>query len=679
MLITLQSNSDADASDFTNYFKQTVTIPANSEVALHNICYKFENSFVILVGVNDEYTIRFADDTVDITFTVVAGSYSPDEFIDALNASIVAGLATAPYKIRRLFPASGLVWAFTSSSKNQIKLTIVYDPQAWESLKVLNAPDTSVVRQQATLDAMDINLGGEGNIVASGVGGTGWGVRVFDSRDSLGVKHYLWGTSEDLAGSPHGSFIFHIGQVNKQCSVGIYDQEDTPSTWYVSGGNSNLSAGFRFLNSGKFRLSERNLAGTWENVDPAGVDFSFNDKFEIRVDRLSTTTPGTVRYFHNDLELTTFDAGAERFQYLQTTKFGCGGSINEKTIEEKIINATPATFTTSSVDAPSSTITLAGTGYLDQEKATLAGAGASVEVFLEVDAGAITGFSVIEENSTGFVNAELCTVTGSASGATNGRITVDVKQSMTITTPSTGYTANVAELHEIGTGNKVADINIISVGAGGEIQDFTITALNATYNFNLDGDTLDVVQGATTGGDVEVQATWSEFPSLQGVRWTTTSFGDEPLKEDTDSDFATSQASFRDITGMPPSSVSDDKTHTITGLAGIGTDRETCTMLVNLDQLEIQSICKEGGIQKAIGSVPYGAVAPSLDPASSDPVKVDGIFYHEPYNLTYHKLANAQPVNHNEFRIRLTDAVGNPIAQLKHPTTLSVDIRPKTM
>ncbi len=56
MLITLQSDSDANANAFTNFFKEPVAIAPNSEISLVNMAYKFENSFTIDAS-NDEFTL----------------------------------------------------------------------------------------------------------------------------------------------------------------------------------------------------------------------------------------------------------------------------------------------------------------------------------------------------------------------------------------------------------------------------------------------------------------------------------------------------------------------------------------------------------------------------------------------------------------------------------------------
>ena len=101
-----------------------------------------------------------------------------------------------------------------------------------------------------------------------------------------------------------------------------------------------------------------------------------------------------------------------------------------------------------------------------------------------------------------------------------------------------------------------------------------------------------------------------------------------------------------------------------------GGDRESQVILVNIEELGIKSICKDGGVQKTIGIVPYGEI-------SQDATKVEGEFYYENYNLIYHSLENKQIANHNQLRVRLTDGVGNPLVQLAHPTILTIDLRPR--
>ena len=101
------------------------------------------------------------------------------------------------------------------------------------------------------------------------------------------------------------------------------------------------------------------------------------------------------------------------------------------------------------------------------------------------------------------------------------------------------------------------------------------------------------------------------------------------------------------------------------------TPRESPVILINVDQFKIESICKEGGVQKAISAVPYGP------PINGD---LDGGFSYivDKEMPLYHSLMNKSVENHNQLRVRLTDSVGAPLQNLEHPTIITLDIRPRT-
>lgn len=101
-----------------------------------------------------------------------------------------------------------------------------------------------------------------------------------------------------------------------------------------------------------------------------------------------------------------------------------------------------------------------------------------------------------------------------------------------------------------------------------------------------------------------------------------------------------------------------------------GGDREADVMLINIEEMGLKSICKEGGVQKAIGVVCYGA-------SEQDATKAEGKFYYENYNLIYHRLENKGVENHNQLHVRLTDAIGVPLDRLTGQTVLTIDIRPR--
>ena len=55
MLVTIASNSDADASHFTNHFPEGLIIPKNSSIGVVNCSYILREGYSIQVGINHMY------------------------------------------------------------------------------------------------------------------------------------------------------------------------------------------------------------------------------------------------------------------------------------------------------------------------------------------------------------------------------------------------------------------------------------------------------------------------------------------------------------------------------------------------------------------------------------------------------------------------------------------------
>ena len=48
----------------------------------------------------------------------------------------------------------------------------------------------------------------------------------------------------------------------------------------------------------------------------------------------------------------------------------------------------------------------------------------------------------------------------------------------------------------------------------------------------------------------------------------------------------------------------------------------------------------------------------------------------ELFNIVYHKLQNPEPLSNNELSVRMTDFNSNTLPSLRHPVTVTFDIRP---
>ena len=78
MLITLKSNSDADAVQFQNHFQEGIIIEPHSEIALVSSSYDIGHTVAIKTGVNDTFTVNAdpIDFGTDIQVTLDAGTYT---------------------------------------------------------------------------------------------------------------------------------------------------------------------------------------------------------------------------------------------------------------------------------------------------------------------------------------------------------------------------------------------------------------------------------------------------------------------------------------------------------------------------------------------------------------------------------------------------------------------------
>ncbi len=193
MLITLQSDSDANANAFTNFFKEPVAIAPNSEISLVNMAYKFENSFTIDAS-NDEFTLDLGDGD-EFTVALTNGNYTADGFLTELNAGLATALADEDYRIVRAFPTAFQKFAFVDSGKNQLKLTLDYAPEDWEISPVKPDADTDIIREETHLDQCSLTSEGAG-IILNDNNTDAFNISFFNAGQSETVFNYLWGNAQ---------------------------------------------------------------------------------------------------------------------------------------------------------------------------------------------------------------------------------------------------------------------------------------------------------------------------------------------------------------------------------------------------------------------------------------------------------------------------------------------------
>lgn len=680
MLITLQSNSDADASDFVNYFKETIMIEPKSELSLVNISYKFENGITIKEGVNDEFDVSLGQNNDLGTVTVAPGEYTTDaDFATACQAALHTHINSLTYWKKQAFPVASQTFVIDGAATDRLKITLQYDPQEWNNALVGTAT-SGAIRQQAFGSNVGILPDFNKGIIKRITGGVNPGVYNTDNwnsgtTDTQVDTNVIWATARDTNQAvQHGKIAWKGYRTNSvEWVVGAADGviPNTAAQW--QNGNPVLPIAVRCLANGNLRISERssqngNLATIKDNIPVAD-----GNDIEIHFDQLTTGSADTyAKYYVGGTEV-VIDGSVDRWVLKPGLSLVPCGSFKTPNIVSALVDG-GATFA-----VPSCIKTFdftPGSGYCNGEIVSVTGGGGGTTTLLATTnaAGEILTLSFQEHGGNFDPNTDnALTITGLMSGRTTATLDVStVDNSIVITNGGTNYNANNADLVIGGTTYPNA-INITTVNAG-VIEDFTI--INRLINEGLLEDTVaEIHEGGHTDARITISAVNAESNLIYNVITDTTDRTvDEPLGLHNRATFRPSPG-FSQTTSMNAAGPAAATPLTTTGSAGINDGREDTLMLVNIEEFMLKSICKEGGIQKAVASVPYGLTQPYFE--SGDPVKVDGEFYYEPYNMLYHDLSNPGVENHNQLRVRITDAVGNPIKQLQHPTTLTLDLRPR--
>lgn len=680
MLITLQSNNDADASDFVNFFKETVMIEPKSELSLVNISYNFENGITVVAGVNDTFRVSLGTDNDFGTATVQAGEYATDaDFAAACETALHALIDTKEYWLRQAFPKVSQTFTITGASTDRLTITLQYDPQEWNNALVGTA-GSGATRQQVfgSTNGMlpDFNKG----IIKRFTGGVLPGANNTDNWNSgtgndVGDTNVMWGTARDVGQAvQHGKISFKGYRTDSvRWVVGVADGRLPTTVGEWNNGSSILPITIRSLGNGTLRISERQSNGNLNTIKD-NVAYTDGDDIEIHFDQMTDASTDTYAKYYIAGTEEIIPGGSDRWALRPGLDLVPCGSFETPYIANRIIDG-GATFT-----IPSCVRTYnftAGSGYYNGEIVSIeATSGSTTTGLITTNANGEIQTLSLQEHGGNFdpLNDTNLTITGLMSGSTSATfdcLTID--NSVDITVAGSNYNANDADIVFDGTTYANA-ITITQVSGSGEIQDFTWNDFLINVGVQP-GDVLEVHEGGHTDARLTVNAVNAESNLIYNVITDTTERDiDEPLGLHNRATFRPDDG-FKTTTSMNAVGPAPATPLTTTGSAGINDGREDTMMLVNIEEFQLKSICKDGGIQKAIASVPYGLTQPYFE--AGDPVKVDGEFYYEPYNMLYHALDNAGVENHNQLRVRLTDAVGNPIKQLKHPTTLTVDLRPR--
>ena len=649
MLITLQSNNDSDAANFSNHFRQNVIIPKDSKVALTDISYKFDSG--VTVYANSTFTLQLGTETIDVTVT--AGDYTDEQFVDACNLALTTSINASAYRTQRAYPITSQ--KFTLNTDQVLVLDLSYNPEEWVPL---NANVTSTIERQKLVTSNNALMTAGDGIVLKSTLSDSWTDSVFCAGDDITGNAVLWGAAHNV-GTPtmNGAVNFRPQQDEGEFLVGFADQIMPVNL------SSGTVANIQFARN-EFVIYERNSAGTLQAITTAAT-YDAGDLFNIEVEEIITGGNGEIKYFHKGSPI-VISTGSDRYKITNTSQLiPCGGFFSGK-IEKELVFESGTYLKTNVIDESSVTITDTGSGYIDGEYCNLTSStGELSTIKISAPLGSIATFAFLKRGSISAAG-ETIQIVGLMSGASNGQITTGAAiDSNTISNGGNGYVTGAATFSN---GVDGGDINILSVNASGAITDFT---WDQRYPNGIDVGNYTVTQNVSTDAVISVNELSANIPSIGDLSYDVIPKGitNEPLVAHTDLLFDPS-AIFASLTNTSLQAGKD--TMEVKATSRVNNERETSMMLVNIDQFELSSICKDGGVQKAICAVPYGLEHPN---ASDTSESRDGEYYYRPYNLLYQKLGNKHVVNHNQIQVRLTDPVGSPILQLKHPTTITIDIQ----
>ena len=657
MIITVKStqSDNSDANDFVNYFPDGLILAPNCEIGLLNITYNIQQGFAIEAGVNNHLEVSFPPYNVPQNVNISTGSYTWVELATEIQTQLRTVLTGMDILTRRLIPTATLTCT-ADAKAGTFLISSKWEPsdQDYQVSSVDGADPTGVITGDLA--------GGEGIL---------YGYYRKTSTAETNASNFV--TTGDWE-----SYAF--GKVNKSANpayfhIAEYVVQDalTDSTLGLTINPaldaSLASFGIETTGTGNFHIFE--IIGGVRTVlnPPAGQRaWTGGDRFEIHMPvQTAAGPPVSPSYYHisgGTATLVDLSAAVGRgvvdpnadFFPIATIKEAA--SINTLDSEDDVMDDTGLLTTLGS------TITTAGTGYLDGELVNITGGGAGAtdaSFYVTATGGAITGVLGWYDHGTGYGPGDVLTLTGSITGQSDARITVAGVDDAVGGSFGTLYVAGNV-LNDTGTSGMV--ITVKTANAGGVITQFDITTPPTTYTLG----TQITFTNPNAGGQsaiLDFRALEDYYPTISGLKFRGLALNPtfHPLEQQQTQELGGS--TLGPTIGIPNSTSSVGDTLTVQGVTVTQNNRTANNLLVHLDNFPIRSrhYLGEG---RCVMALPFG-----------DNTHASGLFQDRSYNLTYHALHNKEVVNHNEMRVRITDADGNKLVGIHHPVVLNFDLRPK--
>lgn len=676
MLITLKSNSDADATQFQNHFPEGIIIEPNSEIALVSSSYDIGHTIAIKEGVNDTFIVNVDPLQANVnTVTLAAGTYTLPTLCTEILRATNASAAYSEVFTASVFPAAGRVVTEDHADAAKVKFEFTYSPVGGitSNFSTTEGPTNLGFHSFVSGEvAGGVNLAQgdtkRGHYYKNGATNAYAAGKVVSYQDN-NVKGQPFGYSnvDSTDGLEYFELSFKPG--DGEMLIGITD-------------NGALAADqcpiqFRIAADGGFEAYQKIANGTITRYDQPQnqvVDRSLFQRIIVPATGQSNGGLSTDVVFQSaSSEGVSISAGTSYTTDPQI--YDTSGrphyivaSIKTPTATGLIPLLNNASGVTGVVSKANAVLT-PGDNYLVGE--ILVGSGGTGTGFQArvntIDgAGRITDYTVVNAG-TGYGDADNISLAGQGSLRTNASLNPqNVTNAATIETAGAAWVVGDAPNDIEGKG---VVITVDAVDGAGAITGLSVTTLGTDYA----GGNLSFTNPNAGGADCVIKFHYfvSTFATMNRLKHNLMVMGASmlPQLDRNNANRITMGDGLADTLNLTTTQqVNTGDVLTFESATDITSDsRVNNQMIVNLDNFPLKSIHK-GGNGQAVAVVPIGG--------STN--KDTGLFYQESFNLLYHKLENREVINANEATVRITDTEGAPLVGLLHPVTINLDLRPAT-
>lgn len=704
MLITLKSNlldgsedNINDANQFTNYFPGGFILKKNSQIGLLNCTYNINEGYVI-EGTPLQMKIVVPPDTTEQIRTVAIGSYTGDELAAAIQTSLRT-LATMPAS-NSVWPIAGFTCKF-HRHKQEFSIKVPWDP-------VNELQHTINIEQYARLNGT--LKGGKRQLPVQAVSANDQALFYKDSNDVLTSTNSMTSIKSNPGGSDE---VFNANAMGLKVPALATANAYFASYEFQATATVGIEARFALSHPNIIDIKFANIqlaldgsgVGATSNVvayennttgQPQKIEFSPvvsaapNDKFRILIP-VQYTGQGTdhnnaiyQKYTNNIWQTLTLTAGAARYTIKGSDSVVFRASIASPGYTDEL-RSEPSVNLLTKGNGINNFFYDPGSSYILGEQVTFglgtpAATKAATGTVAAIDAnGGITEIELAEIGEGYSVQNDIV-ITGVESGKTS--CTIDIDSITTHAILGTGGTKYVKEdvLTVLGGSQPNLKFKVMEVNnpTDGVITEISIEDNSNKLYTNNTPLSLSNANAGGTGAQISLFNAQSFYPSIKNLRMTgfVSHLENNPnlihnplgLQQNCSLDMDT-VGPLIGLPGVLNTTINSDSTVAEideTGPIAKPNTRVANNLLVHLDNFPIRSKHK-GGEGRCIAALPYG-----------DGTKA-GLFQDRSFNLTYHSLENKSDENHNEIRVRITDAEGGLLQGLLHPTVINLDLRPITI